>query len=180
MIAERTPYAAVMEYQRRIQRLLSCISYSVVKVAGGHNYGNPRSSHNLELPNEEPVALAGAHKLMLNVEPHFRVRRTESQGGLHHIEVVGYRYTVYDSEQRGILLYHWHPGSRGYVRTPHLHLGSGARVGFDPLVSKPHLPTGYVTLGEIVRFLIQDLSVQPIRGDWQAVLLGTLEPIPSR
>ena len=170
-----------MEYQRRIQRLLSCISNSVVKVAaGGYNYSASRSSHNLELPNEEPVALAGAHKLMFNVQPYFRVRRAESQGFPYHVEIVGYHYIVHDSDHREILAYHWHPGPRGFLQTPHLHLGIGARVGFDPLVSKPHLPTGYVNLGEIIRFLIQDLSVQPIRSDWEAVLLGILEPVPSR
>ena len=180
MIAEKTPYAAAMEYQRRIQRLLSCISRSVVKVAGGHNYSAPRSSHHLELPDGQPVALAGAHNLMLNLEPHFRVRRTESQGDQFHVEIVGYGYIVYDSEQREILAYHWHPGPREFVQTPHFHLGSGARVGFDPLVSKTHLPTGYVTFAEIIRVLIRDLSVQPIRSDWEAVLLGTLEPVPSQ
>ncbi|MXY20592.1 MAG: hypothetical protein F4Y49_04565 [Dehalococcoidia bacterium] len=180
MIAEKTPYAAATEYQRRIQRLLSCISRSVVKVAGGHNYSAPRSSHHLELPDGQPVALAGAHKLMFNMEPHFRVRRTESQAGLHYVEIVGYRYIVYDSGQREVLAYHWHPGPREFVQTPHFHLGSGARVGFDPLVSKTHLPTGYVTFGEIIRVLIRDLSVQPSRSDWEDVLRRNVEPVPAQ
>ena len=140
-----------MEYQRRIQRLLSCISHSVVKVAGGYNYSTSLLSHNLQLPNGDPVALAGAHNLMFNVEPYFRVRKDESQGSLYNVEIVGYHYIVHDSEQREILAYHWHPGPREFVQTPHLHLGSGPRVGFDPLVSKTHLPTGYVTFSEIIR-----------------------------
>ena len=180
MIFEKTPYAAAMEYQHRIQRLLSCISHSVVKVAGSYNYSDSRSSHNLELPNEEPVMLAGAHRLMLNAQPHFRVQWTESRGSLHHVEIVGYRYMVYDSGQREVLAYHWHPGPREFVQTPHLHLGTGAKVGFDPLVSKTHLPTGYVTFGEIIRVLIRDLSVQPSRSDWEAVLRRTLEPVPAK
>ena len=179
MIEEKTDYAAVMEYQRRIQRLLSCIAQSVVKIAGGYDQSASRP-HHLELPNGHPVALAGAHRLMFNLEPYFRVRRHETQGILHRVEIVGYSYIVHDGERREILAYHWHPGSREFVQTPHVHLGSGARIGFDPLVTKAHLPTGYITLAEVVRFLVRDLSVQPGRSDWEAVLLDTLEPIPGR
>ena len=113
---------------------------------------------------------------MFNVEPYFRVRKDKSQGSLYNVEIVGYHYIVHYSEQREILAYHWHPGPREFVQTPHLHLGSGARVGFDPLVSKTHLPTGYVTFREIIRALIRDLSVEPIRSDWEDVIRRTLEP----
>ena len=169
-----------MEYQRRAQRLLSCLTQSVVKVAGGYYHNASRSSHHLELPNGQPVALAGAHKMMLNVEPYFRIRRHETQGAPHHIEIVGYRYVVYDSERREILAYHWHPRRRGFFQPPHLHLGAGAEIGFHPLVTKPHLPTGHIALGDVIRFLIQDLSVLPGRSDWEAVLLGTREPVPAQ
>ena len=168
-----------MEYQRRIQRLLSCIAVSVVKIAGSYNYSSTRYSHNLELPNEEPVTLDGTYKLMLNVQPYFRVRRTGTQGASYHVEIVGYHYIIHDSEQREILSYHWHPRSRDFVQTPHLHLGIGARVGFDPLVSKTHLPTGHINFSDIIRVLIQDLEVQPIRSDWATLVQGIIEPTPA-
>ena len=33
-----------------------------------------------------------------------------------------------------------------------------------------HLPTGYVTVEEVIRFLIVDLGVTPLTVDWNAVL----------
>lgn len=180
MIEEKTDYAAGMEYQRRVQRILSCITQSVVKIAGGHYPNIFRTSRHLELPGGHPITRAGAHKLMFNLEPHFRIRKNEVQGGLYYIEIVGYHYTVYDSERREILAYHWHPGSREFIQTPHLHLGNGARIGFDPLVTKSHMPTGYITFGEVIMFLIRDLSVRPIRSDWETVLQSAFEPVPGK
>lgn len=159
---------------------IAALAIEVVKVAGGYYQDASRSFYNLELPDGQPVALAGEHRLMFNVEPYFRVLRTESQTGGYHVEIVGYHYTVHDSEQREVLAYHWHPSPQEFIRTPHLHLGSGARVGFDPLVSKTHLPTGFVTLGEIIRVLIQDLSIRPRHSAWETVVLGIVEPVPTR
>ena len=64
--------------------------------------------------------------------------------------------------------------------SPHVHLGSGARIGFAPLVSKAHLPTGYVTLGEIIRFLIRDLQIQPVPNNWEDILQDIHEPVPGQ
>jgi hypothetical protein len=35
---------------------------------------------------------------------------------------------------------------------------------------KLHLPTGRVSIEAVIRFLIEDLEVAPLRDDWRAVL----------
>ena len=167
-----------MEYQSRIQKILSCVSRSVVRVTHGYN-PNATTSQYLRLPGASPVPLAGIHDLMLNVQPYFRVLTHETQGAPHHVEITGYRYIIYDGERKEILTYHWHPGRRSFHQAPHLHLGAGAGMSFKALETKPHLPTGHVTLGEIIRFLINDLSVQPLRTDWNDVLTEIVEPVPA-
>ena len=65
-----------------------------------------------------------------------------------------------------ILAFHWHPSS-GRVTWPHLH-AYGVHVSVE--LHKLHAPTGTITAGSIVRFLIEDLDVLPRRPDWQAIL----------
>lgn len=72
------------------------------------------------------------------------------------------------SADRVLLAYHWHPQGRSPITTPHLHLGSGS--GAIDLLTGAHLPTGTVTLVDIVRMAVGELGVRPLRGDWAAIL----------
>ena len=78
-----------------------------------------------------------------------------------------YVVQVMDADERELLTYHWHPFGPSWAGFPHLYLG-------DPIAAadfaKAHLPTGFIPLAAIVRLLIVDLGVAPIRPDWQAVL----------
>ena len=54
-------------------------------------------------------------------------------------------------------------------KRPHLHLGSGAgrlRDGLD----KAHLPTGPISIHEVIQLLIRDFKVSPARPDADAIL----------
>ena len=76
---------------------------------------------------------------------------------------------IYDAEQREVLLYHWHPRGNSPVATPHLHLEQGAQVGRTE-IRDAHLPTGDVSMEAILRVLIEEMGVRPLRPDWDAVL----------
>lgn len=80
---------------------------------------------------------------------------------------VGYRYVLLNQEHRELLSYHWHPAGQSPVVTPHLHVA--CRAGNADL-SKVHLPTGPVTLVDVIRCAITEFGVQPLRADWRAVL----------
>lgn len=70
--------------------------------------------------------------------------------------------------------------------TPHLHIGSVNIAHDAPITPKTfnklHLPTGYVSITAIVRFLIEELKVQPQHSHWSEILddaqlaLVVLEP----
>jgi hypothetical protein len=74
---------------------------------------------------------------------------------------------VLDVDERPIVSFHWHPIDSGRVGWPHLHAyGTNQSVELHKL----HPPTGMVTAGSVVRFLIEDLDVLPRRPNWQAVI----------
>jgi hypothetical protein len=64
--------------------------------------------------------------------------------------------------------YHWHPTSR--VRSPHAHIGS-TQLRKDAVLSyKAHYPTGRISLESVVRTLIAEYGVSPMRDDWEETL----------
>jgi hypothetical protein len=96
------------------------------------------------------------------------------------IEVLprGYWYHFAESDDREILAYHWHPDGSSWMRTPHAHLSSRIPAipvsGGDAIaLADMHLPTGFVTVAEIVRLSIVEFRVVPRRDDWEAVLASS-------
>jgi hypothetical protein len=80
--------------------------------------------------------------------------------------MTGWIYEIRDHADSVVLAFHQHPTS-GRVTWPHLHAyGTNESVELHKL----HPPTGTVTAGSVVRFLIEDLDVLPRRPNWQAVL----------
>jgi hypothetical protein len=41
--------------------------------------------------------------------------------------------------------------------------------------SKLHIPTGWVTVESVVRFLLTDLKVKPLRANWEKILADSEE-----
>lgn len=164
MTTGRTPAEAVSNYQSGIQRLLSCVSDSVVGVAGGY-YPSP-IPHSL-IANSG--LLRGPSRLILSLEQYYRIAEPLSPHTRWQVEIVGYDYAVYDSDEREVLVYHWHPRGESSATTPHLHLGHGAQVGRRD-VRDAHLPTGHVSLSDLIRLLIEEMGAQPRRQDWDTVL----------
>ena len=74
---------------------------------------------------------------------------------------MGYMFSMYDANHQEIIAFHWHPDGRSPVTHPHLHIGAGARAGYERL-QKAHLPTGHITIHDVLRFAIADLGVEPI------------------
>lgn len=95
------------------------------------------------------------------------------------IENVYYSYELLDASGGEILAYHWHPDGMSNVEHPHLHVSATkppvrvrTRIAEYPL-SDMHLPTGHITFVDIVRLLIDEFGVEPLRDDWRAVLAAS-------
>ncbi len=88
--------------------------------------------------------------------------------------VAGYLYHLLDRSGREHLSFHWHPsGARSRITFPHLHVSAalrnstpGGELDVLPL-DKIHIPTGHLTLANIVRLLVVELDVTPRVQGWQ-------------
>ncbi len=85
------------------------------------------------------------------------------------VSTAEYNYNLRDTDNRVVLAFHWHPAEIFKVRHPHLNLDQGARLGREDL-HRTHIPTGRITLVDIIRFVITELGVEPLRSDWENVL----------
>lgn len=163
----RTSAQAVNSYVDTTNRLVSCVTDSIVSVAGG--YHPAVSPLILALNNGLPVVLSGVSRLGLQLQQTYQIAGPAVRGDLWTVRVTGYAYAVLDTDQREVLTYHWHPRGNSPVVMPHLHLERGALVE-RPEVRDAHLPTGPISIGIFLRFLIDDLSVEPARPDWDSIL----------
>ena len=146
-----------------LQRALSCVTAAVVMQAVTQP-GRPRA---IRL-SEDPVRLSGAHLLTLTVRYAFdAVSEPGSLRASWTTRVASYAYEVQHAGGQMIFAYHWHLAGVSPITFPHLHLG-GTLAGID--LSKAHLPTGSVTLQDVLRFAILDLGVEPLRDDWPQIL----------
>ena len=79
--------------------------------------------------------------------------------------MAGWVYEIRSATDQAIYEFHWHPSS-GRVTWPHLH-AYGVNESVE--LHKLHPPTGTITAGSVVCFLIEDLDVLSRRPDWQAI-----------
>lgn len=156
-------------HRASIQVVISCVTVGVVAFA------QPEQSRfvewrSLALNNGRAVSLSGS-PLMIRVGQEFLVRR---EAAPDPIEVVGYNYTILHSEAGELVSFQWHPGGKSDIDFPHVHIGP-ALSRRDSVVRageahKIHLPTGEVSLVNVVRLAITELGVEPRRDDWATIL----------
>lgn len=87
-------------------------------------------------------------------------------GGLS-VRVTHYEYELRYGDGPEIFRFDWHPDSRSPVITPHVHVN--AQIGAVSLYRR-HLPTGFVTLPSIVRAMIEEFGVRPMKEHWRTDL----------
>ena len=161
----RTSYEAVANYITSLQKLVPCVTPSVI-TAELHQL--PPAPHSFTINDGEPVLLSGPSRLQLALRQYF-VNVDSAQSSAWQIQVSSYFYELLDSDGREVLAYHWHPRGNSPVPTPHLHLEQGAQVGRTE-VRDAHLPTGDVSMEAILRVLIEEMGVRPLRPDWESIL----------
>lgn len=131
------------------------------------------------MPRGEPVRLrstSGQRSMLLQIGIDFIVSESGSSTATFGVSVVSYLYRVLDREEREILAFHWHPTGLSNITDPHLHLSGRLNpidMGRDqePLpLADMHLPTGFVTLEDVVRLLITEFGITPRRADWDGIL----------
>ena len=126
--------------------------------------------HGLTVNNDQPITLKGKQALLLKIGMLYEIVRTEDrpERGEWRVSTRGYMYEMQTASGEVVWSYHWHPTSR--VGSPHAHLGS-TQLRKDAVLSyKAHHPTGRISLESVIRALIAEYDVAPLRTDWVEVL----------
>jgi hypothetical protein len=132
-----------------------------------------------DLPISLRSKAGGPSGLMLDIGHWFAIETDHAaeRGSGWRVATVAYEYRILDARETELLVYHWQPGAIALGPDfPHLHVSAAltARTpaGIDqrfPL-DKRHVPTGIVTLADVVRMLIAEFGIAERRRDWPARL----------
>ncbi len=161
-MAGRTQSLAVESFLEPLRRAVSRFTKTVIRVSPGyHATGNP---HALWLGTGDPVAIGRDRRFQISLSQQYAIIRFEGRRGPWKIQTLAYNYTLYESD-KALLGYHWHPSDR--VPYPHAHV-------YVSELPKHHLPTGRISVEQVLWMTATDFAVEPLSRDWQAVLAESL------
>lgn len=161
-MAGKTPYQAVQNFLAPLRRAISCVSRAGIQ-HGGRDY---------EL-NADPYALVvrGQRKLRchpplsIDIRMQYKIVEASGERGPYKVKITAYMYIVDDHRGHEVFSYHWQPDAPE-VKFPHLHVE-------HPHLKKAHFPTSRISIEEVLRLLITDFEVRPLRSDWDTILTET-------
>ena len=174
---EAAQHLAVSRFVNDIQEALSCVTTERLSFAAYH----PGKTHFIWLADEnEPVQLKGRFRLTMAIALKYSVVAHEKAEGGWKVRTAKYIYEITDSQGGPLFDFHWHPDGESRVTTPHMHIRPSIKVAAEIVdlyraVTKAHIPTGRISLEDVLRFLVDELDVEPLRADWETVLSGTDE-----
>lgn len=123
-----------------------------------------------------PARLPTAPQFTVEITHEFADQTTTSPEP-SRIRTVGYRYEFNQYGGRELFAYHLHPTGASEITHPHLHVAlHDPKLGYG----KKHLVTGLVSLPDVIRCLITEFDIPPLRPDWRDILTtgtGTIQPI---
>jgi hypothetical protein len=163
-LPSRTPRAATLDFVEPFGDVLRCVTDDGF-LARGSRPGGPYEAQF----QGRTVSLRrsrGLNPIRLRVSIEYTVAPSTDRAGWWEASLAGWVYEIRSNAGLPFLAFHWHPSS-GRVTWPHLH-AYGVNESVE--LHKLHPPTGTVTAGAVVRFLIEDLDVLSRRPDWQAIL----------
>lgn len=114
--------------------------------------------------------------MLLDFNIGFRVEPSSngSPQNNYHVRITRWDFSVYDLDEREIIVYHWHPESLSDRKYPHLHIGSvlidSRRHELGKTFSRLHIPTGIITIADVAKMLIEEFGVIPIHRQWDETL----------
>ena len=120
--------------------------------------------------------VSGNRIVSFQISIDFVVSQTARPGEAIDVTIASYLYRILNRDEREILAFHWHPVGLSDVIDPHLHLSSRLNPiemgrNQEPLpLADMHIPTGFVTLEDVVRLLITEFGITPRRDDWDDLL----------
>jgi hypothetical protein len=167
-LAGRTPHEATHAFLEKLRLALSCVTDAVLNNRGGS--WPSETPHVVVLADGGPQRISSAElDVWLRVSMNYRLVEEPGPRGPWRVTTTSYMYALENGAGVEYVGYHWHPQVPGNTR-PHLHVR-----GEDENWHKLHMPTGRIALEDVVRFAVEELAVEPRRGDWSEVLDSTQE-----
>jgi hypothetical protein len=180
----REYHDAFNRYVKTYGRAAKCVTFAPITTPR-IDFRHPGRTYTVALAQMDPVRCAGKAEIRLRAITTFRVL-WDDRNGTNTFSAVEQTY-FYDiavglQSDNEVIGFHW-PGEavklvRAIHGRPHLHLGAlvNARKNASAELTdfhKLHIPTGHVTFPMVVRFLIEELGVDPINPNWERVLAET-------
>lgn len=157
---------ALTEYQREIGRVLNCISHCWVYSRPAKKTGYLLIAAPADAPKTDRASQyflrvrRGKEILFLRTYQQFEVYDDED----FRISTSKYYYSIWTKPNELLIDFHYHPRQADLYKG-HLHIPNntgGVPVHF--LINK-HIPTARVPLEDIVRFMIQEVNIEPRQSD---------------
>ena len=99
---------------------------------------------------------------------------TSRHDGMVQLRTIRYKYTLAVRDEDPIFRWEYGPPLSGFYSRHHLQGAVPLQIGRHSLsLNDLHLPTGYVTVEEVLRFCIADLGVTPRSRAWNEILLDS-------
>lgn len=158
-----TPEEALDSFLKPLRRSLSCVTTETVLHPGGYDVGK---EYVLLVRQGDAFKINGPLNLFLQIGFNYKIIHV-SHG--YKIKTIRYYYTLYqkaDHKLKPILAYHWHENdnSENPVTFPHIHFY------YHPQLGKCHFPTRRMTLERVLRTLLTDCEVKPLKSNWEKIL----------
>ena len=130
------------------------------------------------LPVRLRAKAGGQSGLELDVLHSFVIQADQAaQAPRWRATTVAYEYRILDSRETELLVHHWQPGAiaRG-PDFPHVHVSAALSAQVSATATrrlaldKRHIPTGLVSLADVVRMLIAEFGIAYRHRNWAARL----------
>lgn len=167
----KTPREAYERYHDALMIPIRCLT-------SAHVVNNKHAEAGTEIFfafSNNPVDLLGSpYSLFLlqrvKVIPHPRIE------GEWKVKTLGYEYAIeLTKEKKEVIAFHWNSSVDNGLRA-HIHVGLTGKG--QSLSNKHHIPSGRVSVENVVKFLIEELRVPPAkayRGTWNDLIEKALQ-----
>lgn len=138
--------------------------------SGARQVGVPSS---LTFRSDSPVPIPGTG-FFLTIGIEFEVYDTGAHGQARfRVKTRRYQHEILTEDFGEVVLFHWHPDEEAgqVVRLhPHIHIGPRLLVDDPAITRRAHVPSGRVSVEDVIDFAIRDLDATPRRDDWESVI----------
>jgi len=156
-VPRRDERAVFRAFADPIQTVVSCVDLKVRLQQRGFDNGNW-----LLTTGSDGLRLTDGLRLFFSF-----IVNTVEKSGESAMTTLRYDYEIFRPTQptNSIFGWHWHPESRrSKVSYPHLHVRSASEF------PTKHLPTGRVSIEDVILFTFDELGVQPTNGDSRRII----------